>query len=163
MTNAELAQLYESYSYLVLRRCQRLLGLNADAEDALQEVFLKARAKLKPNTERSPLFWLYRVATHCCYDLLRRRALTNRLRPAVEITARTADDGADADRRALMGMVLRKVDEPTCELGLLHHLDGLTQDELSAVSGYSRKTVGKKLQIFEREFKQLWNTAGGSE
>jgi RNA polymerase sigma-70 factor, ECF subfamily len=58
-------------------------------------------------------------------------------------------------------MVLRQVDGLTCEMGLLHHVDGLTQDEIAHECGYSRRTVGKKLEAFQVQFQARWQEAGG--
>jgi RNA polymerase sigma-70 factor (ECF subfamily) len=157
MNDQKLGELYASYGHLVFQRCLRLLRNPADAEDAMHDVFM--RAHRTPGPARSTLIWLYRVATNCCFDRLRsRRRLQRhddasvREEPLVE---------ADADRQAVLAMVLRQVDEVTCEMGLLHHVDGLTQDEIAHECGYSRRTVGKKLEAFELEFKARWTEAGG--
>jgi DNA-directed RNA polymerase specialized sigma24 family protein len=39
---------------------------------------------------------------------------------------------------------------------VLHFLDGYTQEEVAAQTGYSRRTIGKKLQQFEQRIRQLW-------
>lgn len=46
-------------------------------------------------------------------------------------------------------------------MGLLHHVDGLTQEEIAQECGYSRKTVARKLEAFTAEFKTRWQEAGG--
>lgn len=160
MTNQELAHLYERYGQLTLRRCERLLGSAADADDAMHDVFLRAQRSSAPRVAGSTLVWLYRIATHCCYDRLRSRVRAQRHQLAVAPGEPMMN--ADADRQALLSMVLRKVDAVTCELGLLHHVDGLTQDEIASESGYSRRTVGKRLQRFETEFKTRWAEGGGA-
>ena len=160
MTNEELAQLYERYGQLVHRRCQRLLGSSADADDALHDVFLRAQRSAPPRVEGSTLVWLYRIATHRCFDRLRTSVRGQRHQNALAPGEPAMN--VDADQRALLGMVLRKVDAVTCELGLLHHVDGLTQDEIALESGYSRRTVGTKLQRFAEEFKARWSEGGGS-
>jgi DNA-directed RNA polymerase specialized sigma24 family protein len=45
---------------------------------------------------------------------------------------------------------------------VLHYLGGFTQDEVAEASGYSRKTVGKKLRAFVARLEQRWRGAGGS-
>lgn len=157
MTDAALTALYERYGHLVFQRCLRLLGNVMDAEDAMHDVFLRVRSV--PSPERSTLVWLYRVASNACIDRLRRQRLGptrttgSEVDPVVDV---------DPDRRALVAMVLRRVDRLTCEMGLLHHLDGLTQEEIAHECGYSRRTVGKKLDAFELEFKARWAEAGGA-
>lgn len=162
MSDAELAALYEQYGYLVHRRCLRLLRSQAEADDALQEVFVRVLRYHREQVERSMLGWLYGIAANVCYDQLKRRA---RHQPAGDVEAlpgRAAEaEAVDPDRRAVVGAVLRQLDARTREIGVRHYLDGMTQEEVAAHTGYSRKTIGKKLQLFEEQFRKLYLRAGG--
>jgi RNA polymerase sigma-70 factor (ECF subfamily) len=55
--------------------CYRMLGSFEEAEDVLQETFLRAWTK-RDTFEPGPGFraWLYRIATNACLDVLRQRA-----------------------------------------------------------------------------------------
>ena len=55
--------------------CYRMLGSFDEAEDHVQEVFLRAwRSRDSFQGRSSPRTWLYRVATNACLDTLRRDA-----------------------------------------------------------------------------------------
>jgi RNA polymerase sigma-70 factor (ECF subfamily) len=55
--------------------CYRMLGSFDEAEDHVQEVFLRAwRSRDCFEGRSSPRTWLYRVATNACLDTLRRDA-----------------------------------------------------------------------------------------
>jgi len=55
--------------------CYRMLGSFDEAEDHVQEVFLRAwRSREGFQGQSSPRTWLYRVATNACLDTLRRDA-----------------------------------------------------------------------------------------
>jgi RNA polymerase sigma-70 factor (ECF subfamily) len=57
----------------VLAVCQRLLGNRPEAEDATQEVFVKAYRQAGSLEPRGQVYtWLYRVAVNHCLNLLRR-------------------------------------------------------------------------------------------
>jgi RNA polymerase sigma-70 factor (ECF subfamily) len=55
--------------------CYRMLGSFDEAEDHVQEVFLRAwRSRESFGGQSTPRTWLYRVATNACLDTLRRAA-----------------------------------------------------------------------------------------
>ena len=55
--------------------CYRMLGSFDEAEDHVQEVFLRAwRSRERFEGGSSPRTWLYRIATNACLDTLRRDA-----------------------------------------------------------------------------------------
>lgn len=65
--------LVESHSAGVFRLAYRLTGSRENAEDVVQETFLKAYRSLHRFDARSALgTWLYRIAANCALDLLRR-------------------------------------------------------------------------------------------
>ena len=156
MDQTGLARLYEKYGYLVHRRCLAMLQNREDAEDALQEVFLRVQRYGTSLQSQSLLAWLYAIAFNCCCDLMKRqgreRGPSNGKLP--ESAAQILGSPVDPDRRAVVGAVLRKMDSKTREIGVLHHLNGMTQEEVAQTTGYSRRTVGKKLKSFEELFKK---------
>lgn len=60
--------------------CCRMLGDELDAEDATQDIFLKAYQSIFSYTASvSFSAWLYKVAYHHCLNLIRRRQLSDKL------------------------------------------------------------------------------------
>ena len=71
---AEFARLVEAYSGAIYRLALRMLENAQDAEDALQETFMKAYRALPGFDGRSSLAtWLYRIATNEALMAIRRR------------------------------------------------------------------------------------------
>jgi len=71
---SEFARLVEAYSGVIYRLVVKMLGNPQDAEDALQETFLKAFRGLPNFDGRSSLStWLYRIATNEALMMLRKR------------------------------------------------------------------------------------------
>jgi RNA polymerase sigma-70 factor (ECF subfamily) len=70
----EFARLVEVHSGLIYRLAMKMLNNTQDAEDILQETFIKAYKYLSGFDGRSSLStWLYRIATNEALMLLRRR------------------------------------------------------------------------------------------
>ena len=71
---AEFNRLVETYSAPIYRLALKILGDQQDAEDVLQETFIKAYRHLKEFEGRSSFStWLYRIASNEALMLLRRR------------------------------------------------------------------------------------------
>jgi RNA polymerase sigma-70 factor (ECF subfamily) len=71
---AEFARLVETYYPMIYRVALRLTGNAQDAEDILQETFIKAYRHLDGFEERSSLStWLYRIATNEALMLMRKQ------------------------------------------------------------------------------------------
>jgi RNA polymerase sigma-70 factor (ECF subfamily) len=71
---AEYARLVETYYEMIYRLAYKMLGDAQDAEDILQETFIKAYRHLQGFDGRSSLStWLYRIATNEALMFLRRR------------------------------------------------------------------------------------------
>lgn len=155
-----LGELYDRFGYLVHRRCQQLLGSAAEADDALQEVFLRV-SRYGHQARSDDLAWLYGVTHHLCFDLLARRKRERPVEAAVleRLDPRATGGAGDGDRKAVLGAALARLDARTREIGVLHHLEGLTQDEIATRTGYSRRTVGKRLGRFGTELRLLWEEA----
>ena len=78
--DADFDTLYAAQSRRVLQTCRYLLGSPDEAQDAAQEVFLRARQRFEQyDRERPFASWILGVASHHCIDRLRRRGRETRL------------------------------------------------------------------------------------
>lgn len=92
---AEYARLVEAYSGVTYRLAMKMLQNPQDAEDILQETFIKAYQHLPDFQGRSSLStWLYRIATNEALMFLRRQKLTT-------VSIDESFDAADQDREPL--------------------------------------------------------------
>lgn len=73
--DTEFEQLYRSHYRRVHNLCHRLLGPHGQAEDAAQEVFIRAYRSLDRYDRSKPFIaWILRIASNYCIDVVRRRA-----------------------------------------------------------------------------------------
>ena len=123
---------------------QMLPGSRQDAEDALQDVFVRAYAGLRANDRDLALrAWLYRVAHNRCVDELRRPAP-----PAPElielVRAPVQDPIAEAERRESLRRLIddvRRLPEQQRSALLMRELAGMSYAELAAALGVSIPAV----------------------
>ncbi len=123
---------------------QMLGGSRQDAEDALQDVFLRAYSSLRGNDRPVSLrAWLYRVAHNRCIDHLRRP-----VPPAVDLfeTSRKPlhDPITESERREDLRQLIadvRRLPEQQRSALLMRELDGMSYAELSEALGVSLQAV----------------------
>jgi RNA polymerase sigma-70 factor (ECF subfamily) len=150
MDRAELEALYTKSGAAVERRCRALLGDGEEARDMVQEVFLRAvRHADEFRGEASPTTWLYRITTNLCLNRLRdRKALV-----PIDLVAPLLTDGGSVEGRTAAkekaAELMEGLDDRTRAAIIYRYLDGMTQDEIAVLTGWSRKTLGKKLGSFE--------------
>ena len=71
--------LVERHGRGLFRLAHRMTGNEHDAEDVVQEAFLRAYKRLDQFQDRSQVgSWLFRIAANCAYDLLRSRKRRDR-------------------------------------------------------------------------------------
>lgn len=140
--------LYSDYRGKVLKRARQLLRDEQAAEDATQEVFLR----LLDDKERvlahpEPFAWLYRVTTNLCLNRLRDEGRHVKL--IAQYPASNDQHGGDAEVRTAAVEILRRVPSDLLEIAVYYHADGMTCDEIAAIVGVSRRTIGNRLVEFQ--------------
>ncbi len=71
--HAEFGRLTEPYRRELQAHCYRIMGSLHDAEDIVQETFLRAWRRLSTYEGRSSFrAWLYKIATNACFDALQK-------------------------------------------------------------------------------------------
>ncbi|HSE64757.1 MAG TPA: RNA polymerase sigma factor [Thermoanaerobaculia bacterium] len=160
--------LVEEHSPMVFRVAYRMTGSEEDAEDVVQESFLKAHRSFARFDARSSFgTWIYRIAVNCAIDLIRRR------RQAAAPSRRMADDDLDPvenlasnapppDRDALSGQIHRSVAAALTRLSpleraafVLRHLEGMPIEGIASVlqsrPNAVKQTVFRAVQKLRRE------------
>jgi RNA polymerase sigma-70 factor (ECF subfamily) len=135
--------LMERHGRAVHRLAFRMTGNEQDAEDVVQECFLRAYRNLEHFEARSQFgSWLYRIAANCAYDTLRARARrAARIVPdtsAEDLSAEVPAGDPGPDRLAAGVEVRQRVQAALGRMSALEraaftlrHLEGLSTAEIA--------------------------------
>jgi RNA polymerase sigma factor (sigma-70 family) len=136
--------IHDRYRQRLFAYARQMLPGRQDAEDALQDVFVRAFANLRSNNRELALrAWLYRVAHNRCVDELRRPSP-----PPPEamqfITSPVQDPIAQADQRESLRRLVadvRRLPEQQRSALLMRELEGFSYADLAAALGVSVPAV----------------------
>lgn len=149
-------RMFEKHKASLLRVIRNHVGAHGDAEDVLQEAFLRAyAAELKRGVEH-PKAFLFQVARNTAIGELR-RARTSPMDGTVELDAETlpydtaATDASEVleSRRKLRAFTMAVVKlPPRCRRAfLLRRMDGLSYRQIANRMGISVSAVEKHVAI----------------
>ncbi len=146
---------YERYGRALLRKAERIVGNREDARDILQALFVDLYQRSDAPMD---LPYLYRAVTNRCLTFLRdetnRGRLLERHDAALAPARRTACDDQVIGLDLLLKLV-RELDPAESEVLAYRFVDDMTQDEIAALLGLSRKTVGKRLDRIREAVRKL--------
>jgi RNA polymerase sigma-70 factor (ECF subfamily) len=144
------SKLVQAHSALVRGVSLRMLG-SQDAQDASQEVWIRAWANMKSFRGDSSFgTWLHRVTVNTCLGLRRKeshrrmREVDGQLAHLSEPSSRDADPeeaALDAERRGEIKVALGNVRAEHRAAMVMRHMDGLSCAEISEVLGVPDGTV----------------------
>ena len=145
------AALVERYQGAVYSVCYRMLGSPTEAEDAAQDVFLRAWTQLHTfQQDRRFSTWLLAIASHWCIDLLRRRRQTFVPLDGITLWA-TADDPEPEDaalaheQRDAVRALLNTLPDKYRLVTILRYFNDLSYLEIAAATGLSESAVKTQL------------------
>lgn len=137
------------YGSILYRTCLVYLTNESDAEDALQETFIRYLQKAPVfNDDEHKKAWLLRVATNICKDMLRFR-LRHR---ALNIEDFQYYAGTDARNSEIIELVLTLAQKHK-EVIILHYVEGYSVKDISQLLGISVSAAKKRLQYAREKLK----------
>jgi RNA polymerase sigma-70 factor (ECF subfamily) len=142
-----------------------------DADDLTQEVFLRAHRRLDsvrdPDAQTS---WLYRIATHVCYDRYRKSSRQPRLDPLDVTGSGEPGPGFERPDEVSLAQVMERAEMSSCvrkyldglsddyrQVILLHDLEELTNPEIAEMLGVSLDAVKSRLHRARRKLQAALN------
>ena len=138
--------LVEQHSRLVFRVAYRMTGNEHDADDVVQETFLRAYKQLGRFEERANFgTWLHRIAVNCALDLLRSRGRLDRHyggdpEEAEMMGAISSDPQQDrlllsAELRNQVTAAMEKLSGNERTAFVLRHFEGMPVEEIGKTLG----------------------------
>jgi len=152
--------LVERHSRAVYRLAHRMTGNASDAEDVVQETFLKAYKQLARFESRANFgTWIHRIAVNCSIDLIRSRPHREAAHDATDLEGMGSSDvNQDSAQRTPERLMLStevqdRINEAMATLSqreraafVLRHFEGNSIDDISRSLGL--KTNATKHSIF---------------
>lgn len=142
----------------LLAFCRRLVGSDADAQDAVQETL--ARAARHFGTFRGGVewrTWLFRIAVNVCRNLLERRTFPL---PEGEDAADLPGSGGDPERiteaRLLLEALRARLDARSWKILMLARGEGRTSPEIARLLGMTDGRVRQLLRRATSVGESLW-------
>jgi len=169
--------LVERHSRPLFRLAYRMTGNEHDAEDLVQETFLRAYKQLHSFDGRAAFgTWLYRIATNCALDLLRsRKTRAEVAAPAgdndeFDWLAQAAAHDPSPERltlssqiAGLLGPALGKLTEMERAAFVLRHYEGCDIEQVASALGVkqnaAKHTVFRAVQKLRRSLQAVAGVA----
>lgn len=169
--------LVERHSRSVFRLAYRMTGNEQDAEDVVQETFLRAYKQLNHYESRSSFStWLYRIASNYSLDLIRMRKRHDGKRESDPEEGRSILDTVAApqpapDRLVFGDQIQQRVSAAMEELSdlersafILRHFEGLSIEEIGGMLGTSlnatKHSIFRAVQKLRKRLEPLVGTVG---
>lgn len=122
----------------------RVLGNKADAEDAMQEVFLNVFRKVRTFKHDSAFAtWLHRLTVNACYDIGRKKARTPV--PVEEVATETGDRISTSDTTIVIEGALQQLSLDHRVAITMRHLLDMTYEQISEATGVAVGTVKSRI------------------
>ena len=168
--------LVERHSRALFRLAFRMTGNESDAEDVVQESFLRAYRQLGRFDERASFgTWLYRIAANCSLDLVRskKRRSEHIAHPDPDMddpVVTLPSNDPSPERVTLSSEVRERVAEAMNELSatertafVLRHFEGMCIEEVSRVlecqPGAAKHSVFRAVQKLRRALEPVMSGA----
>ena len=141
----------EEYGNSLYRLCTVMLQNREDAQDAVQECFLRyiTKAPEFKDSEHEKA-WLIRVATNVCKDMLRYRKHASLLSLDEIKAVSTSEDNAQ-----ILGMLMM-LEEKYRAVIHLHYVEGYGTEEISDMLSISSAAVRKRLQRGREKLREIY-------
>ena len=148
---AAFGQLMHRYAGAVYNLAYRMLGNAEDAEDASQEIFLRAYTRLESfDRQRRFSTWLLSIGSNYCIDRLRRRRFSWLTLDDAVFALPSQERGPertaiDHEQQAIVQRALQKLPEHYRMVTVLRYWSDLSYEEIAQATGLPESTIKTRL------------------
>jgi len=152
MNEVTVKRLYEQYGFYIYRRCRHLLRSDADAEDAMHEVFVRLLKNQDGLQDRESLLpWLNRVTTNYCLNQIRRKKVRS-FDGKIEVDTLPSDSielfTLFLENQHMVAWLIAHSDDDTREIAVGYFLDEMSVQSLAASFQVSVPTIRRRIKTF---------------
>jgi len=154
------AEVYRRFGERMKSIAYNHLGNIADAEDAMQETFVKLHRAARGFTGQAAFStWLYRILVNTCLDMLRKRRRRIQETPIDDALAggRAAMTVDDAKRMTLRKL-LAALPEQRRSVFVLFEIEGLSHAEIGEILDISEGNSKWILFATKKQLQEAWRT-----
>lgn len=122
--------------------------------DVVQQLFADLLTRSHRDLE---LPYLYRAVTNRCLNLMRDRKNRDRLLEARDLAGSESRTGLDSVviGHDLLFRLIEKLDRRSQEIIVYHFVDDMSQEEVAAIMGISRRAVVKRLAAIRKRASKM--------
>jgi RNA polymerase sigma-70 factor (ECF subfamily) len=155
------ADLYRTHSDRMKSIAYNHLGNVSDAEDAVQDTFVKIhRAASTYTGEAAFSTWIYRILVNTCYDMLRKRQRRIQESPIDDIvTGGRSTVSVDDVKRIALRKMLSDLPEQRRSVFTLFEIEGLSHAEIGQILDISEGNSKRILFATKKQLQEKWKTA----
>lgn len=152
------ADIYRRYATRLKSIAFNHLGNISDAEDAVQETFLKIhRAASGFTGEAAFSTWLFRIMINTCYDMIRRRRRRVQEAPMDDVLSATRQAAnVDDAKRLTLTKLLRELPEQRRSVFVLFEIEGLSHADIASILDITEANSKWILFSTKKQLQEQW-------
>ena len=162
------SRLFEDHKNLVYKTAYLMLGSEADAEEALQEVFLRVYKSLTSYDSQKGAFstWLHRITINYCLGRRRKQRLS--FQPLEEEHQELASEPGETNpallsEKKLVREMIEQLDGKHRAVLVLRFYSGLPYAEIASILGIPLGTVKSRLVLALKTLRQQFDRQAAVE
>jgi RNA polymerase sigma-70 factor (ECF subfamily) len=149
----EFERVYDELSPKVFNVAYRMTGSLEDAQDVLQDVFMKVWKHHKGFRGEAKLStWIYRIAVNTAISLIRKRKPT---KPIEDFEYMPADTKPFDPRIIKVEKAIQRLPEGEKKVFILHDVEGFTHEEIGEILDISPGTSKSQLHKARKKLQEM--------